>query len=274
MYSGSTLTKFSGRVVGAHQKIDRIARKQLSPFLHDIHIKFPSAREILSFEGKNGPDGIKRKSPAQNEPWHYINPFDDTDNQLCKLISEHHKALVDALAEGSNTKASFEAAWMAHAIVDGLTPAHHHDYEGELQKLRCGKDKESRTTIKEKLVMHGATPHEKMLNNWKMWGPKGLMTTHGSFEAGFAFLIAPLSLPKAKPASDELLEVEQMGIVELFRQRSKEVAAQDFYRLYYKNGWTPSFARKMRSKLAPLIVNTVTLAWYSAVIQAEKRRAA
>lgn len=269
MYSGSTLTRYSGRVLGAHQKIDRLSRQHLSPLLHGFKGKFPSSREILGFEGRNGPDGIKRKSPAQNEPWHYINPFDETDGMLCRLISEHHDALVIALQEGSNTKAAFEAAWLAHAIVDGLTPAHHHDYEGELQKLRCGKDKESRTTIKEKLVMHGATPHEKMLNNWKMWGPKGLMTTHGSFELGFATIVAPLSVSKARPTAAEIAEVESIGIVQLFRHRAKEVAAMDLYRQFYRTGWTPRFASKLRKRLAPVIVNTVTLAWYSAVAQAQ-----
>ena len=33
MYSGTTLTAVSGRLAGAHQKIDRIARRQLSVLL-------------------------------------------------------------------------------------------------------------------------------------------------------------------------------------------------------------------------------------------------
>lgn len=273
MYSGSTLTKFSGRVLGAHQKIDRVARRHISPLIVSMPVKFPSARDILRFEGKNGPDGIKRKSPAQNEPWHYINPFDSSDSQLCHLIEDHHKALVSALIDGNNTKAAFEAAWLAHAIVDGLTPAHHHDYEGELEKLRGGQTKESRTTIREKLVMHGDTTHEKMMNNLRMWGPKGLMTTHGSFEFGFATLIAPLSLSYARPSARDMLDVEEHGVVGLFQRRAKEIAAMDLYRRYYRTGWTPHYARILRKKLAPVIVNTVTLAWYSAAFEAKKQAA-
>lgn len=271
MYSGSTLTKFSGRILGAHQKIDRVARRHVSPLVTSLQIKFPSAKDILSFEGKNGPDGIKRKSPAQNEPWHYINPFDTTDSQLCHIIEEHHTALVLALNEGNNTKAAFEAAWLAHAVVDGLTPAHHHDYEGELEKLRGGETKESRTTIKEKLIMHGNTRSEIILNNFKMWGPKGLMTTHGSFEFGFATLIAPLSISNARPSVADIHEVEEHGVVGLFQRRAKEIAAMDLYRQYYRTGWTPHYARVLRKRLAPVIVNTVTLAWYSAAFEAKKK---
>ena len=271
MYSGTTLTKFSGRIIGAHQKIDRVSRKHISPLLHGLHMRFPSAREILKFEGKNGPDGIKRKSPAQNEPWHYIKPFDADDNQLCQIIHDHHEALTVALQEGNDTKAAFEAAWLAHAIVDGLTPAHHHDYEGELEKLRGGQSKESRTTIKEKLVMHGDTAHEKLINNLRMWGPKGLMSMHGTFEMGFATLIAPLSLAYARPSVNDIHDIERFGVVEVFQRRAREVAAMDLYMLYYKKGWTPHFARVLRKRLAPIIVNTVTLAWYSAAYEAQQR---
>ncbi len=64
MYSGTTLTRFSGRVIGTHQKVDRVARKQLATLVKNRNI-FPSATKILVFEGKNGPDAIKRKSPAK-----------------------------------------------------------------------------------------------------------------------------------------------------------------------------------------------------------------
>ena len=88
MYSGTTLTRFSGRVIGAHQKIDKVARKQLA-FLVKNKDVFPAVSEILVFEGKNGPDAIKRKSPAKDEPWHYYSPFDEDDSKLIELINEH-----------------------------------------------------------------------------------------------------------------------------------------------------------------------------------------
>jgi hypothetical protein len=74
--------------MGAHQKIDRVARRRLDQLLNE-GIFFPPIRTILHFEGKNGPDGIKRKSPAKDEPWHYFDPFSDTDTQLIELIHDH-----------------------------------------------------------------------------------------------------------------------------------------------------------------------------------------
>ena len=198
MYSGSTLTKYSGRVMGAHQKIDRIARRHLVKLVGN-KVDFPTSREILYFEGKNGPDAIKRKSPAKDELWHYYNPFDDSDTQIVEIIQDHYQQLVKELRASNRERVAFEAAWLAHAIVDGLTPAHHFPYEEKLAELRGGEGIETRTTIKGKIVMPGETKREQVKNNWKMWGPKGLMTTHGLFEIGVASIIAPLSFADTVP---------------------------------------------------------------------------
>lgn len=268
MYSGTTLTKYSGRVLGAHQKIDRLARRHLTRLLPDDTV-FPSGRIILQFEGKNGPDAIKRKSPAKDEPWHYYSPFNDDDSQLIELISEHYKELVKQLKKKNSERVAFEAAWLAHAIVDGLTPAHHYPYEEKLVELRGGDGIETRTTIKDKLVIPGATKREKVKNNWKMWGPKGLLTTHGLFEFGIATIFAPLSFNDAIPSTEDVREVHKIGITELFKRRAREIAVLDLYDLYYAKGWTPKLAYLVRHKLGPTIVKTVTLAWFSALRDAE-----
>lgn len=269
MYSGTTLTKASGRILGAHQKFDRVASRHMTKLLNAGDF-FPAGREILRFEGKNGPDGIKRKSPAQNEPWHYLNPFDDNDGQLTVIIADHHKALIAALKEKNETRAAFEAAWLAHAIVDGLTPAHHFPYEEELTKLRGGKGIETRTTIMRKVVMPGAGPADMLRNNWKMWGPKGLLSTHGMFEFGVAAIIKPMSLQKALPTDDQKEKISKVGVVEYFRGVAREVAALDLYSHYYASGWTPRLAKQIRMQLAPMIVQMISLAWYSAAQEAKK----
>lgn len=261
------MTRFSGRVLGAHQKINRVSRKHLNRLMDD-ELLFPSIRQILYFEGKNGPDGIKRKSPAKDEPWHYYSPFKDEDTQLIELIQDHYGQLIKELTQGNRERAAFEAAWLSHAIVDGLTPAHHYPYEEKLMELRGGKGIETRTSLKEKLLMHGSTPFQKVLNNWKMWGSKGLMTTHGTFELGIASLIAPLSFLDALPSETELIELEKVGIVEVFKRAAREIAVLDLYGRYYEKGWTPLLAYEVRHKLGPRIVQTVTLAWYDAWRQA------
>jgi hypothetical protein len=103
----------------------------------------------LHFEGKNGPDGIKRKSPAKDEPWHYYDPLNPNDTTLLQMIEGHSDNLVKALRRQNNEKAAFEAAWLAHAVVDGLTPAHHYPLEEKIEEL-WGYPKELRQTIREK----------------------------------------------------------------------------------------------------------------------------
>jgi hypothetical protein len=273
MYSGTTLTKYSGRVMGAHQKFDRVAHKQLRRLLpEDAH--FPQIRAILQFEGRNGPDGIKRKSPAKDEPWHYYDPFNDKDVQLLDIIRGHYDQLVRELEADNTERAAFEAAWLAHALVDGMTPAHHYPYEEKLAELRGGQGIESRNSLKEKLIMHGSTPVEKLRNNWKMWGSKGLMMTHGTFELGIASLIAPLTFTDAILTDTDMEEFHKVGMVEFFRRRAREVALLDMYNAYYRKGWTPRLAYQVRHRLSPLIVRTVTMAWYGAVLEANKRKKA
>jgi hypothetical protein len=267
MYAGTTLTPASGRLLGAHQKIDRLARSSLALLLQD-EVTFPGVREILHFEGKNGPDAIKVKSPAKDEPWHYYSPFDTTDTQLVDFIQIHYDQLVRALKEKDEVRAAFEAAWLAHTIVDGLTPAHHYPYEEALTELRGGEGVETRTTYREKIVMPGETRREKVHNNWKMWGAKGLLTTHFLFEWGVAALIAPFSIRQVLIKDKDIEDLNTYGILELFRRTAKEVGSLDMYHRYYEHGWTPRLARQVRSHLAPAIVKTVTLAWYAATIDA------
>lgn len=269
MYSGTTLTRYSGRLLGAHQKIDRVSRRHLKILLNDNH-DFPGIRMILHFEGKNGPDAIKRKSPAKDEPWHYFNPFEQGDTLLLDLIEDHYAQLVTELRVKNYERASFDAAWLAHALVDGLTPAHHFPYEEEVSKLRGGAPNETRTTIKEKLVMHGDTHTERLANNWKMWGTKGLMSTHGSFEWGFSTLIAPMNFMDAVPTDADIKLMQEIGLREYFVRVAREVAVLGLFDEYYEKGWNLKLAYKVRYKLAPTLVKTITLAWYAAADEANK----
>ncbi len=266
MYSGSTMTPMSGRILGAHQKIDRVARrhlKQLAP-----HVYFPTISGILHFEGVKGPDAIKRKSPAKDEPLHFIQPFDPDDTILLKYIEGHYKQLVRALRAHDTVRAGYEAAWLAHAVVDGLTPAHHYPYEKELAELRGGETSTPRNSIYRKLVMPGATPRIQFTNNWKMWGPGGLFTTHGLFEWGFAVLIAPSHMKWKAPTPDKIAALTDQNITKWYRDTAQSIARMKLYDDYYKSGWTLPLARRVRNQLAPLIIQSVTVIWYSAVLSA------
>ena len=89
MWSGSLLTNYSGALTGAHQRIDRLAFRYIRA--QDSRRIFPKLKDILHFEGKNGPDGIKAKSPAQDEPWHYFNPYNKADSDVINFINSLSK---------------------------------------------------------------------------------------------------------------------------------------------------------------------------------------
>jgi hypothetical protein len=268
MYSGTTLTPISGRLLGAHQKLDRLSRGVVRELLGAKDGQFPPIKSILHFEGVNGPDAIKRKSPAKDEPWHYYSPFDDRDTHLIDLMNDHYKMLTASLKKHDTIRAAFEAAWLSHGIVDGLTPAHHYPYEEALTELRGGSGIDTRTTIKEKLVLPGDTRLDQVRNNWKMWGPGGLLVNHGLFEFGVAALIAPFSLKQVRISSEDLEDLQVYGFSGLFVRTAKEIAALDMYTRYTKFGWNPKLARQVRNDLAPAIVKVVALTWYAAAVEA------
>jgi hypothetical protein len=210
MYSGTTLTSFSGNILGTHQKIDRVARKHLDLLIP--HNEFPDIKTILQFEGNNGPDGIKRKSPAKDEPWHFFQPFDAADTQIINLIEEHYLTLIKMLRKRDQIRAAFEAAWLSHAIVDGLTPAHQYPYEEKLVELMSGRGLKARDSLSGKLVMPGNTTLLKVSNNWKMWGPKGLFITHAAFEWGVSVLVVPMRLSQGFLTSDKIADFNALPL--------------------------------------------------------------
>lgn len=257
--------------MGAHQRIDRVAKRHLNAVM-PRRAFFPTVREILKFEGRDGPDGIKRKSPARDEPWHYIDPTDHLDTALLDMIDNHMTNLERALFKRDRVRAAFEAAWLAHAIVDGLTPAHHYPLEAKLEELRGGEGLDSRDTFRRKVLMPGASKRHIIKNNWEFWGAKGVMTTHGFFEFGFATTIASLRLDSAKPSKNDLIRAKQVGMREIFLENLRHIHHLKIYETFQRTGWNRSLARLTRQELAPTIIRTVTLAWYVASIRAEKRR--
>jgi hypothetical protein len=258
----------SGRLLGGHQKVDRVARRNLSKLQPGTD--FPSFAEIVRFEGQNGPDAIKRKSPAKDEPWHYIQPFNEGDDQLLKLVAGHYDGLRLALGAKDTVRASFEAAWLAHAIVDGLTPAHHYPYEEKLVELRGGQGIETRTTVREKILFPGDTLREQARNNWGYWGPKGLFSTHAAFEWGVSTLMLPLRLSNSLPSSADIALLEKLGIEAWFRTMAQEVARMGLYDTFYLEGWTTKLSSRVRRELAPALVRAVTVAWHGASNEGKK----
>ena len=269
MYSGTTFRTKSGRLMGVHQRIDKVARRHLATHV-PREVTFPTYRQIVHFEGKNGPDGIKRKSPAQDEPWHYINPDDPSDTALLVMIEDHIENLAQALRHENHARAAFEAAWMAHAITDGLTPAHHYPLEEKLEQLR-GEGIETRTSAKDKLVLPGETRRHMIKNNWEFWGAKGVMTTHLSFELGVAMTLSGAALDTIhRFDTADIAELRSDGFRRVFLRILHDVHAMGMYDEFHQKGWTRHLARETKQELVPLIVKAVCAGWYAAILQAQE----
>lgn len=259
---------YSVQFIGSHQKINRAAHRHLKRVNGSAAI-FPSIRSILQFEGKNGPDGIKRKSPSQDEPWHYYDPFDEDDSGLLDIIEEHYANLVHELRSGNNVRVAFEASWLAHALVDGLTPAHHHHhYEQGLEEIYG--DRHARTSKLAKVVVPKGAKQGFFRGNWKMWGAKGLLSTHMLFEGGAALMFLLMRHASGKPSGYDLKTAEKVGLVEYFKRTAREVAMFDMYERFYDQGWTSKLAREVHDELAPKMVKIVTIAWHLALQDAEQ----
>ncbi len=257
--------------MGVHQRIDRIAHRSLVKMV-PTGAYFPSTLEILHFEGLNGPDGIKRKSPGRDEPWHYIDPNDPNDHQLSDMINDHIFNLTNALLEDNHQRAAFEAAWMAHAITDGLTPAHHYPLEEKLEELRGGEGLETRITPKDKLVLPGKNRRHQLRNNWEFWGAKGVMTTHLAFELGVATTMAGQRFTGVGPDADDIGRLKRDGFEQLFSESVQKVAKLELYDEFSKVGWTARLARDTKDILIPEIAKMVALAWYECVLGARERK--
>ena len=209
MYSGTTFHHRSGNVIGAHQRIDRVAKRHL---IHHIGHStfFPSIKTILHFEGKNGPDGIKSKSPSIDEPWHFINPDAGLDDPLVTVITDHMYNLAAAIKAKDEVRAGFEAAWLSHAIVDGLTPAHHYPLAEKIEEL-WGKSHGERSSTKDKIVITGHNRRDTISKNWQYWGMGGIFSAHIGYEWGVATALSLGNFKNIGITAKDLQRIETEG---------------------------------------------------------------
>jgi len=264
--------KRTGRVIGTHQKIDRVARRHFERHVNSF--KFPNIAEILHFEGSRGPDGIKLKSPGRDEPWHFIDPSNITSSStLLVAIRNHIQNLAKALQDEDSVRAAFEAAWLAHAVTDGLTPAHHDPLDEQLKGIR--HDGERSTKVRSKLVMaSNGSKRQFIKNNWSYWGAKGIMTTHTLFEAGVATAAKPLSFRVAAATNEEVRDLDERGFEAMYIDMIVAINNLGMYERFKREGWTSALARQTTGILIPAIIHAVELAWLEAYNMATKENQA
>jgi hypothetical protein len=263
MYAGTTYGKKSGQLIGVHQRIDKVARRHLTPLLTHTE-SFPTAVQILHFEGNNGPDSIKRKSPSVDEPWHLIDPDKPDDTSVVHMILDHQVNLAQALRSKNTERAAFEAAWMAHAIVDGLTPAHHYPLADKIEEL-FGMPHHERSSVKEKNIIKGHNRRDTLSKNWQYWGKGGIFMNHFMFEFGVATAILGNNFGKIVITADDMEAVRRLGYQQTFETIMRQVIGLGTYEDYSKNGWSRRLAKTVRLELVPLIIRAVVLGWHVSI---------
>ena len=275
MYSRATPFDKSDKLVGTHQKIDRAARLILREIManeaEDNPLAgFPKIHQILRFEGKNGPDGIKMKSPGKDEPWHFVDPHGDM-TKMQTYVENHIYNLAQALKRQDQVRASFEAAWLAHAVTDALTPAHQYPMEDKIVEL-SGKLPSERDKLRKKMFLPGETWLKSARINWEYIGPKGVMSTHMLYELGVAILISPVAPRRLakKPRKDDLEQVLSGHFMELFEEKINYVADRRYYQRFTLKGWTNRLALETANELLPQISQVVALAWLAGIEESKK----
>jgi hypothetical protein len=248
MYSGFVSPHKTITRIGIHQRFDSAAYRMIEPLLPPDFL--PPLAEILEFEGFNGPDGLKVKSPGVNEPSHLYDPATDT-GQVPANIQMHFDNLVLALKAKDEVRASFEAAWMCHYVCDGLTPAHHWPLEEALAEADAPP-----------LVLpvgdNAKRFSAQIKKQWLIWGAKGHLSTHHNFELGIVFALAAVTI-KGKFDLAELQQARADGPVDYFKRQARHVAELDLYGKFYKHGWTTEIAKGIKNVIAPVSARTIGL---------------
>jgi hypothetical protein len=268
MYAGFITPKRVIKKVGIHQRLDTAAYHMIKQYLPDE--TFPSLKDILHFEGYNGPDGIKSKTGlkprGKDDPGlsHLYDPATDT-GEVPLHVTNHYQALVKCLMADDTIRAAFEAAWLAHYIGDGLTPAHHWPLE---EKIAEAAEKARKN------ISGGDTGKYTafLKKNWAVWGAKGHLSTHFNFELGIAFalLIFPI-----RPEFDdyELARARQLGPVEYFKSEARAIASLDLYERFYREGWNNDIAITVKNILAPRTARAIGMIWLLALLEAGQQLA-
>ena len=248
--------------VGIHQRFDTAAYRMIERYLpQDNGVRtggFPALKDIISFEGFNGPDGLKVKSPGVNEPSHLYDPATDT-GAVPSHIANHYAGLVRSLKAGDQIRGAFEASWLAHYICDGLTPAHHWPLEEKLAEAAAVEAYDLRRDASRFAA--------SLKKYWKVWGVKGHMSTHFYFETGIAFALMTYPI-RGTYSDEELSKVRRLGPVDYFKEEARDIATLNLYDRFYNFGWTPELISAVKTRVAPQTTRTIGLIWLLATIEA------
>jgi hypothetical protein len=230
-------------------------------------VTLPSTRQIIHFEGKNGPDGLAGKHGAIDAPNDFINPKNLNSPLLRDIKNYIHNAHV-ALKRKDEVRLSFELAWLSHIVIDGITPAHHQPLKEQLKAIDPRTEEEVNSRFK-RIIYTSSDPVEALVNNWKRLGPRGIGTNHVTFETGIDFLVMPLTprflASKATLTSAELKKAKSGHFLDIYKKSILKIDSLHMFERYEQSSWTTDLATDIREVLIPEAVRMVVLAWLAAV---------
>lgn len=243
MNSGFFSHATKGRLLnsrGTHQKFDRTAYNLLRTRIEEN--KFPAISLLLRFEGYGGPDGLKLKGKYKSDHlWDPVNKI----GHLPIWIETHYKNLILALKKGDLEKAAFEAGFMAHYLTDSMTPAHHLSHQYILEEYA----------------------NSKYRRRWKVYGHKGLLSTHVAFEAGVssAILFTPI---KAQFDKTLLQNIKKNGIKQAVMDETLSISKHKMYDQFLRKGWNAKLAKTVKATVVKRIPQLLAAAWLAAYEEA------
>ena len=168
-----------------------------------------------------------------------------------------------ALKKEDEIRAGFEAAWLSHAIVDGLTPAHHFPLAEKIEEL-WGKAHSERDSTSDKIIIKGDGARDSLNKNWEYWGAKGIFSAHLFYEMGVASSLTVAKFNNIGITDSDLKRIEKEGYIPYFMESIQKIDGMGTYQEFMKTGWSVHLANISRKQLIPLIMKNVCLAWYAA----------
>ncbi len=254
------------RLISTHQKIDKLAYAILKEYCGNTSVL--NLKDILHYEGSKGPDAPRLYATESSTPWHYYDPS-GTVPQLpfLDILKDHYTELIKQLKLRDVHQSCFEAAWLAHALVDGLTPPHHFPVEAELEALH-GASVDQREKISSHLLVKGPSKIQSFSRSWRLTGPKGMLTQHTYFEANAGLAAVRIRAQDIAVNDDLLKRLSPDALIEIFEKYAHEVDSLDLFKRFVKRGWSLKLTRLTRKELIPKMVKLVLIAWYGALLEA------
>ncbi len=264
MFSRTIFSDTKSEKIATHQRLIRIARHQTLPLL-PTGLDFPTAKQIIHFEGANGPDGLPGKHAVADEPYQFINPKKN-DKLLFRHIKNHLRNAHTAAKRKDDTRLAFELAWLSHMVIDGLTPAHHQPFKEQLKALDPRAAEEANSLLK-RIFMPGENLKDAFEKNWQRLGPRGLGTNHILFEAGIDFIVMP-TRPKSYPnhiTAADIKRAKSGHFLDLYWRSIQKIDKLQMFERYEASSWTTDLAADIREVLIPEAVRMVVLSWLAAI---------